>query len=96
MNLTLHIYMVPDSTEEQGFRIRLIQSDMAYWADDDHIKIGEHELDLDLTIPSQQELQVMAIDSLKDKQEAIMKQAVERKQELQVKIDNLLMLEYQP
>lgn len=93
---TLAIFMVPSSTEEKGYYIEAVPECKSYWAHCDAIKLCEHQLAMQLDIPDKATLARLAIETLQARQTQILTQAELDRQDLQLKIDALLQLEYLP
>ena len=88
--------MVPDSTAEEGYKIEGVSPDYEFWVSADSIKLGETEIEVPITIPSKQELAMLAIKTLQERQKTVMANAYDEKQRIQGKIDALMMLEHNP
>lgn len=91
----LNIYMVPDSDAPDGYRIQLVEDAHKWYTHADSINLGKTTVCLDLDIPSDDQLAVKAIETLKAKQDQIMADAFDRKVELQSKINKLTLITHQ-
>lgn len=91
---TLHIYMVPSATSDDGFILQLYPASMSWYSGNDAIKLGEHKVDLELDIPDRQALAVLAVETLQARQKDILVKAEKDRQKLQIKIDALMLLEH--
>lgn len=90
---TLHIYMVPTANDD-GYIIQLYPKAMHWYAGDESIKLGEHKVALELDIPGREELARLAVETLQARQTAILAKAERERQEIQTKIDVLMLLEH--
>lgn len=91
------IYAVANRHAEMRFDFTLVPAKKTWWMHDDDIKLEEIEITYD---PPQgvtkEQLMLKAIDTLKGKQQHAMAQAQLKVNELQAKIDELMMLTHQP
>lgn len=94
---TLKLYMRPDSDEEDGFVYFVTDPAYGYsWTQDHDINIGD--VDVSFNVPNdltEDELRRKAIDTLKDKQDAIRAKAFRDIEALQNRIDEMLLLTHQ-
>ena len=88
-----HLFIAPDKESERGFNYRIVPSYFRWIAGDDWIKVGD--VNIDYVIPNdmtEDELRQKAINTLKEKQERVIAEAVVEKGKLQKRIDELLMI----
>ena len=91
----LNVIMTPDNSVGQGFRVELLPDRWIWLIDDDQVNIGKHNVTTELTLPSHQELTQRTIDTLRNKQEEVAAKAYQKGQELEEKIQSLLVLTHQ-
>jgi len=87
-------YMSPNSSSKEGYDIVIVPESKAWWMSTDDIKLNTFTQTFEVDIPSRQELAVLAVATLEERQKAILAKAHEDHQALQVKINALMMLEH--
>ena len=92
---TMHIVMTPDSDSEQGFTISLVTDCYRYYINSDQIIIGTHDILSTLDMPTNEELVLKAIETLRTKQGEINARAYQETQELEAKINEYLLLTHE-
>jgi len=91
------LFAVSDKEAENGLKLVIINKDHRYWMDDNAIFIDNIVVRFPIAKSiDMQELRLKAIETLKDKQRKARLDAAEKIAALQVKIDQLLLLEYKP
>lgn len=87
-------FIKPDVDAESGFTHTLVPEWARWMASDDWVKLDDIEVTYE--VPgnlSQTDLRRLAVKTLKEKQERIIAEAVVNKGKLQVRIDELLLIE---
>jgi hypothetical protein len=87
-------YMVPDSHAKEGYTIVVIPEAKSWWMSANDIKLDTFTQTFEVDIPGRQELAVLAVATLEERQKTILANAHKEHQELQQKINALLMLEH--
>jgi len=90
--LTQYVYMKPNMEVEEGYEIIVVGCKYSYKICDTCILIKEVTVSFDFEIPAQDKLLELAVNTLLDRQEEVMAEAMKRNVELQGKINQLLTL----
>ena len=91
----LNVIMTPDNSAVQGFRVELLPDRWICLINDDQVNIGKHDVSAELILPSHQELTQRTIDTLRNKQREVAAEAYRKEQELEERIQSLLVLTHQ-
>ena len=91
----LNVIMTPDNSAVQGFRVELLPDRWIFLISDEQVNIGKHNVSTELTLPSHQELTQRTIDTLRNKQREVAAESYRKEQELEDKIQSLLVLTHQ-
>lgn len=94
MKAKCKVFAVPDKNTENNLRYELIPESYDWLMQDDDIELQTVEVEYRLDDINEQEMVLKAIKTLKKRQERIIADAVVAQGKLQIKIDNLMLLEH--
>ena len=86
------IFAVPNETAAKGFDLQICPINKLWWMNDGDIKLSDQPVTVYVDIPDEKTLIVKAVETLRDRQKAILAESQQNVDKLQDRIDKLLML----
>lgn len=94
--ITMDIWAVPDSEEEDGFRLTLMPPEKAWYMGEQDVNLGSAEAHFEPPENMTREQMAMkAVETLQARQKKIEADAVKKVNELQVRINQLRLLTHE-